>query len=390
MKIMSTVVVGLNAALQKRLVLPEAAGHLVPGHVHRIAQVQMGVGGKGQDVALALSCLQHSDTRLLQFLGRGGAGDAVQAQLQQRGYPAQDCLTIRTAAPLRVCTSVVGAESTTELVEPSGAVTASEVQALCNGLDQVFGQQEDSTTCAALACMGSLPPDCPTNIYAQIFAKLNHPDMLTIVDSLVGLEALLDAAAAMNAPSKVVLKVNVDELCGLVKYKTDQTNNDDNDARVQGALQSFFAQFPQATTALHAVALTNGPRPAYVAMTADKSSSSYTLVKVPVPVLTDTTTLFPIGAGDAVAAGTLAAWQVLEQQQSSAFRNNNDDNPAWVPVVQERHAQMASSPLVTAFHFGLACGSASCLQQENSVLDIADVTALWQGTAAPMEMAPKV
>ena len=172
---MSTVVVGLNAALQKRLVLPEAAGHLVPGHVHRIAQVQMGVGGKGQDVALALSCLEHaSNTRLLQFLGRGGAGDAVQAQLQQRGYPAQDCLTIRTCAPLRVCTSIVGADCTTELVEPSGAVTASEVQALWNGLDQVFGREKSATTCAALACMGSLPPDCPTNIYAQIFAKLDH------------------------------------------------------------------------------------------------------------------------------------------------------------------------------------------------------------------------
>lgn len=48
-----TVIVGLNGALQKRFVLGDAS--LIPGNVHRATSIQSGVGGKGQDVAIALS-----------------------------------------------------------------------------------------------------------------------------------------------------------------------------------------------------------------------------------------------------------------------------------------------------------------------------------------------
>lgn len=119
------VVVGLNEALQKRLVLP---GPLTAGDVRRATQVQYGVGGKGQDVAIALHCLQMpAVVRLLQFVGLGAAGDMVQAQLLERGIIADknDPLTIRTAAPLRTCTSLVAPDSTTELIEPSGAILPS-------------------------------------------------------------------------------------------------------------------------------------------------------------------------------------------------------------------------------------------------------------------------
>ena len=36
---------------------------------------------------------------------------------------------------------------------------------------------------------------------------------------------------------------------------------------------------------------------------------------------------------------------------------------------------------VAAFAFGLACGSASCLKEENSVLDVSDVNAMFQETS---------
>jgi len=38
---------------------------------------------------------------------------------------------------------------------------------------------------------------------------------------------------------------------------------------------------------------------------------------------------------------------------------------------------------VAAFAFGLACGSASCLQEENSVLDAGDVNTLFQTIRSP-------
>jgi fructose-1-phosphate kinase PfkB-like protein len=70
----STVIVGLNAALQKRFILPPTTT-LVPGDVHRATEVQTGVGGKGQDVAIALSCLNFKNLQLAQFIGSGAEGN---------------------------------------------------------------------------------------------------------------------------------------------------------------------------------------------------------------------------------------------------------------------------------------------------------------------------
>ena len=74
----STVIVGLNAALQKRFVLPPNE-NLIPGNVHRAATVTTGVGGKGQDVAVTLHSLRYAggNPQLAQFLGSGAEGDQV-------------------------------------------------------------------------------------------------------------------------------------------------------------------------------------------------------------------------------------------------------------------------------------------------------------------------
>ena len=103
----SIVVIGLNPALQKRFVLPIDTD-LEPGNVHRCARLDIGVGGKGQDVGVALSCLMQSSTKkreeeekvgdeeetapcdvssrviLAQFLGAGAEGDAVSSALRYR------------------------------------------------------------------------------------------------------------------------------------------------------------------------------------------------------------------------------------------------------------------------------------------------------------------
>jgi fructose-1-phosphate kinase PfkB-like protein len=39
---------------------------------------------------------------------------------------------------------------------------------------------------------------------------------------------------------------------------------------------------------------------------------------------------------------------------------------------------MVQAQAVAAFAFGLACGSASCLQEENSVVDPSDVNTLFE------------
>jgi len=99
--------------------------------------------------------------------------------------------------------------------------------------------------------------------------------------------------------------------------------------------------------------------------------------------------LYPIGAGDTVAAGTLAAWQYLH--------HNSGVVPSRIgKLLLERRAQWSSGEggassdeakgynVATAFAFGLACGSASCLKQENSVFDVDDAIKFFGGMAKPV------
>lgn len=99
--------------------------------------------------------------------------------------------------------------------------------------------------------------------------------------------------------------------------------------------------------------------------------------------------LYPIGAGDTVAAGTLAAWQYLH--------HNSGVVPSRIgKLLSERKAMWSSDEsssseeeargynMATAFAFGLACGSASCLKQENSVFDVDDAIKFFGGMTKPV------
>jgi len=43
--------------------------------------------------------------------------------------------------------------------------------------------------------------------------------------------------------------------------------------------------------------------------------------------------------------------------------------------------------ILTAFSFGLACGTASCLNEENSVVDIADVLEIFKKMERPQYLS---
>jgi fructose-1-phosphate kinase PfkB-like protein len=375
-------VVGLNPALQKRFVLDPGVS-LRPGDVHRACRpVTTGIGGKGQDVAVALSCLmketevgddndndeahRHIHVSLLQFVGRGAAGDEFLDLLAQRcpGLDSASSTTVRTAAALRTCTSIVAHDATTELVEPNGGiVTTDEFTALLDKIPQLR-QNNDGSIISAVCFMGSLPPGCPDDAYAQIYQRIvednimasrsssaapadnnaDPPPPLCVVDSVVGLEALL----AATIPQRTVLKLNVAEFNRLVggPFPPEEDNCDDETTAagsrpervVVRAVQEFRRHYKDG--GCH-VAVTDGPRPAYL-------DDGVMLLLIPVPTLFPTNNerlLFPIGAGDAVAAGLIWAW-------SNNNSNNND-----------------SCCLADAFSFGLACGTASCFHEENSVLD---------------------
>jgi fructose-1-phosphate kinase PfkB-like protein len=385
----STVIVGLNGALQKRFVLPSETP-LVPGNVHRAKEVQVGVGGKGQDVAVTLSCLQFQrDMQLAQFVGSGAEGDTVQNMLEELlGKPAM-ALTVRTASGMRTCTSIVGSDATTELVEPSGTIAEDEMEELMGKLQKVQA--------SALCIMGSMPPGCSDDTYAKIYKNVAVKGTLCLIDSVAGLDSLLEAIATKSDHGPTILKVNASELCRLSGI--DKTTNEAGGVGIEELVQAipaFLTRYqPHAAKALTAIAVTDGAHPAYLAvLPVTATEDEFRLFQLPiaslgVDVQADSSTpqpllqlqgstLYPIGAGDAVAGGTLAAWRALV--------DGPDAPPCVHPDIQAAllgNESPAVRVMLTAFSFGLACGSASCLIEQNSVLKIQDALSLYRQIPRP-------
>jgi fructose-1-phosphate kinase PfkB-like protein len=380
----STVVVGLNGALQKRFVLPSESP-LVPGNVHRAKEVQFGVGGKGQDVAVTLSCLQfQGDLQLAQFVGSGAEGDTVYTMLEELLGESAMGLTVRPASGMRTCTSIVGSDTTTELVEPSGTIAEEEMEEFMSKLQGVQA--------SALCIMGSMPPGCSSDTYAKIYNSVAVKSTLCLIDSVSGLDTLLEAIAKSPNHGPTILKVNASELCRLSGI--DKTSSEAGGVLTEELVQAipkFLTRYePHAAKALTAIAVTDGPHPAYLAILPVATEDEFRLFQLPiadlgmagegdnVQSLLQGLTLYPIGAGDAVAGGTLAAWKALIDDPKAS--------PCVHPDIQtalEGNETPAVRVMLTAFSFGLACGSASCLIEQNSVLKIQDALSLYRRTPRP-------
>jgi fructose-1-phosphate kinase PfkB-like protein len=364
-----SIIVGLNGALQKRFILqPETS--LVPGNVHRATSIQTGVGGKGQDVAISLSCLGCMDNlQLVQFVGSGPEGDMVQAMLQRRlGEDSIKWLTVRTASAMRTCTTIVSSEESTELVEPSGIVTEDEWNELLERLKTKVSNP------SSICIMGSLPPGLQADTYATIYKAMASRETLCVIDSIVGLDQTIKALSG-----RAILKINASELCQVVGVKKTKSEvNGISYDELLKATTAFNSKFNELKT-LEALAITDGRHPSHLVSLDD--TTKFQVYKIATPTFDPTKVLYPIGAGDSVAAGTLASWTSLETK---------------APMMDEIQSALKSrlkattsipSPRVctiaTAFAFGLACGSASCLNEENSVLHTHDVLRLFESIPLP-------
>eukprot|EP00579_Thalassiosira_antarctica_P001245 CAMPEP_0201869278 /NCGR_PEP_ID=MMETSP0902-20130614/2852_1 /ASSEMBLY_ACC=CAM_ASM_000551 /TAXON_ID=420261 /ORGANISM="Thalassiosira antarctica, Strain CCMP982" /LENGTH=437 /DNA_ID=CAMNT_0048394757 /DNA_START=24 /DNA_END=1337 /DNA_ORIENTATION=- len=422
----SVVVIGLNAALQKRFILPPNK-NLEPGNVHRAHQCETGVGGKGQDVGVAMSCLlsqapqttlnsndKDKAVLLAQFLGMGPEGDAVSNTLRTR-HGLSDALTIRNAAPLRTCTTIVGADEATELVETSGEVTDDEMKALQSKVEEMT---KEGGKAGCVCIMGSMPPGCAEDTYADLTSRLAGKRSLVLIDSVIGLDPLLGALATIydtnndDGSSKkeggAVLKLNAAELCKLAGVtkgagEADQVTMEELTASTQG----FVTNHANAIGALDYLCITDGKWPGYLIEIPKSASASFRTWQLPAVDLSKEGMLYPIGAGDTVAAGTLAAWQYLHHQSTTTAATGGGGDNNFFGVVPskigthlaDRKAEWSSAgapsssssleedegyKMATAFAFGLACGSASCLQQENSVFEVDDAVKFFGGMVKPV------
>ena len=136
--------------------------------------------------------------------------------------------------------------------------------------------------------------------------------------------------------------------------------------------------FPSSFQAIDYIAMTNGKASSYLVSCHHPTAIQAIFYKLTIPNLNHlyphhSMTLHPIGAGDATAAGTVAAWQYLKhgKEMHSELKDPIKDHLDCFQVDQQWDYEA-----VVAFGFGLACGSASCLKEQNSVVDMEDAIAI--------------
>eukprot|EP00596_Hydrurales_sp_CCMP1899_P007185 CAMPEP_0119039558 /NCGR_PEP_ID=MMETSP1177-20130426/9122_1 /TAXON_ID=2985 /ORGANISM="Ochromonas sp, Strain CCMP1899" /LENGTH=376 /DNA_ID=CAMNT_0007003605 /DNA_START=168 /DNA_END=1298 /DNA_ORIENTATION=- len=354
------VIVGLNPALQRTVTLTSA---LQVGSVNRGSAVEVGIGGKGQNCMVAAISMEVAPSPLLvQFLGDGSEGDQLAHLLHQKSarIHAED-LTIRTKLPCRTAFTLVDENGATEVVEPSGIVSEVEVANLLLSLEEKFSSKK----AAGVACMGSMPPACPTDLYAQILSKICDSESKVLLDTSSGIFDCL--AVCKKVQCDVVIKLNARELLKLADIEFAVKGGEASCAVPDTLLSQACIKLVNTNPELEGmvslfIALTDGP---FVSSLFDLSlpslSSHSHRMQIKLPPLSRFKN--PIGAGDAVSSGTLSRWC---NAVPSLPAETSGEYTKW-EAIQD------------AFTWGLGCGSASCMGDSNSVFELNDALDLYKG-----------
>ena len=373
----SPLIVGLNSALQRTLGLP----CVVPGSVNRATELEIGIGGKGQNAQLAASIMSKASPRLptcslVQFIGQGFEGDQLLSLQDNKGMLTIGT-TIRSAGRCRTCFTLLdqASDEATEIIEPSETVSEMDVENLLETLKYKYRKEK----APGIAIMGrcvtikshtlqktylsfsftlylysilyyyisshSMPPGCSTDLYAQIIGISCNSWSKVVIDSLVGLPEMLTTCASIGCED-VLLKVNARELCKIANVDIENILAQSESVAciptemVKQAASKLFADFE----ALTYIATTDGPFPATFVSKSGEGSCTINTPVLPRPLVS------PIGAGDTVSAGTLSYWS------SSA---GSDAGEA-----------------LGAFQWGMSCASASCMNAGNAIFTIDDASAI--------------
>lgn len=251
---------GLTPAWQQTLVFDS----FTLGEVNRATEAHWCGSGKVLNAGLALHQM-GADSMTLSPLG-APARELIDQEFRALGA---SCRWIPTAAPTRVCTTMLDRASgrTTELVENAQPLTAAELQAFIAAYGELVAQAEMAVL------TGSLPRGTSTTFYRDLL----HAKPVPAVLDVRGQELL---AALAEQPR--VVKPNREEL-GHTFGRPLAT-----DADVQAALQQLLAAGAQA------VVMTQGALPVWVA-TRERTEQLAPSANV--------TVVNPIGCGDCLAAG---------------------------------------------------------------------------------------
>jgi 1-phosphofructokinase len=177
---------------------------LTRGAVHRVSSVTTEPGGKGVNVARALTLAGVDAVALLPASG----SDPLVTALQASGVPFR-CVPI--TSPVRTNIAVTEMDgTTTKINEPGARLDVAAIDALTRS---VIGNAEHASW---VVMSGSLPPGMPAHWYADVVAELTLYDCKVAIDTSDAPLAALVAGFDRAAPD--LIKPNAEELAGVIGY----------------------------------------------------------------------------------------------------------------------------------------------------------------------------
>jgi len=180
------------------------AAPLTRGAVHRVSSVTTEPGGKGVNVARALTLAGLDAVALLP----APSHDPLVAALQASAVPF---LCVPTAGAVRTNLAITERDgTTTKLNEPGAALDPVTIDALTRS---VVANAENASW---VVLSGSLPPGVPEGWYAEIVALLAPYACRVAIDTSEGpLAALVDS---FDRAAPDLIKPNAEELAGVLGF----------------------------------------------------------------------------------------------------------------------------------------------------------------------------
>jgi 1-phosphofructokinase family hexose kinase len=161
-----------NPAIDRRVRLEG----LSRGRINRASSVKPLPGGKAAHVAMAARALGE-EVLWVGFLG-GATGEELQGGLSELGIPTA---SVKTKAATRTNLEILERDGTvTEILEPGGHVSASELERFFSLCRDLFSECEPGTQ---IALSGSLPPGVPDDTYAELTRRAHSFGCFVLLDA---------------------------------------------------------------------------------------------------------------------------------------------------------------------------------------------------------------
>ena len=197
-----------NPSIDRTVTLP---GELVRGAVHRVGSVSSEPGGKGVNVARALTLAGLDVVAVLP----AGEHDPILAELRAIGVAFH---AVPVAAGVRTNLAITEHDgTTTKINEPGATIAAADIA----GLARAVIDRASSARWVVLS--GSIPPGMSQSWYADMVAALRPLGCKVAVDTSDGPLAALAADLERAAPD--LIKPNSEELAGLAGVTAESLEN---------------------------------------------------------------------------------------------------------------------------------------------------------------------